>query len=135
MPAHPPTHATKHTAQPLTITSLAGGATRAATSAAAAAVPGAKSAGTGAPSAGPVNGGSGGGPALPRVHVQELLSFDANEGPKQLLVADPGCEAPAAAVAALRIDPRVKVKAKRLGRDVSIKVWQQRHRRECPAQP
>ncbi|GIL44429.1 hypothetical protein Vafri_1905 [Volvox africanus] len=66
-------------------------------------------------------GGGGGGPSLPCVHVQELLSFDPKEGPKQLHLA-PGGVGPFAAVAALKIEPRIKVKAKRLGRDLSIKV-------------
>ncbi|GLC50425.1 hypothetical protein PLESTB_000378100 [Pleodorina starrii] len=65
--------------------------------------------------------GAAGGPSVPRVHIQEVLSFDPNEGPKQLQVAPPG-SAPPAVVASFRVEPRVKVKAKRLGRDVSIKV-------------
>ncbi|PNW87146.1 hypothetical protein CHLRE_02g110900v5 [Chlamydomonas reinhardtii] len=71
----------------------------------------------------------------PRVHVQELLSFDPAEGPKSLAVIEPAAVAGAgdgtsgllllerlAAVARVRIDPRVSAKAKRLGREVSLKV-------------
>ncbi|KXZ47798.1 hypothetical protein GPECTOR_32g410 [Gonium pectorale] len=58
-------------------------------------------------------------PPLPRVHVQELLAFDPAEGPKQLAHAGSG---PPAATAHLRCTPVAKVKARRLGRDVSIKV-------------
>eukprot|EP00198_Chlamydomonas_reinhardtii_P010365 XP_001699702.1 predicted protein [Chlamydomonas reinhardtii] len=70
----------------------------------------------------------------PRVHVQELLSFDPAEGPKSLAVIEPAAVAGAgdgtsgllllerlAAVARVRIDPRVSAKAKRLGREVSLK--------------
>ncbi|KAG2436251.1 hypothetical protein HXX76_006562 [Chlamydomonas incerta] len=65
----------------------------------------------------------------PRVHVQELLSFDPAEGPKPLAVIEPAAAGRAgelqerlAAVARVRVDPRVSAKAKRLGREVSLKV-------------
>lgn len=67
--------------------------------------------------------------------MQELLSFDPAEGPKSLAVIEPAAVAGAgdgtsgllllerlAAVARVRIDPRVSAKAKRLGREVSLKV-------------
>ncbi|PNH01909.1 hypothetical protein TSOC_012159, partial [Tetrabaena socialis] len=64
--------------------------------------------------AGAAVGDAGAPPPAPRVHVQEILSFDPKEGPKALALA----LSPPAAVSLLRVEPRAVVKAKRLGRDI-----------------